>query len=85
MIVKSRSLALPPGALARLPRSIRGVGVIAPDVAAFETEIAALRGMCRSLVSAHSDGPGGSAGPTDASVVKLYYSELLQRMMDFGV
>src|SRR5271166_6243994 len=24
------------------------------------------------------------AGPADASIVKLYYSELLQRMMDFG-
>ena len=26
----------------------------------------------------------GSAGPADASIVKLYYSELLQRMMDFA-
>ena len=26
----------------------------------------------------------GQAGPADASVVKLYYSELLQRMTDFG-
>jgi alkylation response protein AidB-like acyl-CoA dehydrogenase len=24
-------------------------------------------------------------GPADASIVKLYYSELLQRTMDFGV
>ena len=26
----------------------------------------------------------GTAGPADASIVKLYYSELLQRMTDFG-
>ena len=26
----------------------------------------------------------GAAGPADASIVKLYYSELLQRMTDFG-
>jgi alkylation response protein AidB-like acyl-CoA dehydrogenase len=26
----------------------------------------------------------GAAGPADASIVKLYYSELLQRMTDFA-
>ena len=30
------------------------------------------------------DNEAGTAGPADASIVKLYYSELLQRMTDFG-
>jgi alkylation response protein AidB-like acyl-CoA dehydrogenase len=51
-------------------------------LAAFETEIEGLAALCRSLVERHE---AGSAGPAEASIVKLYYSELLQRMMDFGV
>lgn len=47
-------------------------------LAAFETELTGLRAMCRDLVSADSP------GPADASIVKLVYSELLQRMTDFG-
>ncbi|MQY18749.1 acyl-CoA dehydrogenase family protein [Nocardia macrotermitis] len=50
-------------------------------LAGFETEIAGLRLLCRDLVERHES---GSAGPADASIVKLYYSELLQRMTDFG-
>jgi alkylation response protein AidB-like acyl-CoA dehydrogenase len=50
-------------------------------LASLETEIAGLRALCRSLVERHE---AGTAGPADASIVKLYYSELLQRMMDFG-
>ncbi len=50
-------------------------------LAALETEIAGLRALCRGLVERHE---AGVAGPADASIVKLYYSELLQRMMDFG-
>ncbi len=50
-------------------------------LAVFETEISALRSMCLRLVKAHE---AGTAGPADASIVKLYYSELLQRMMGFG-
>jgi alkylation response protein AidB-like acyl-CoA dehydrogenase len=50
-------------------------------LAALETEISGLRGLCRSLVERHG---AGQVGPADASVVKLYYSELLQRTMDFG-
>src|SRR5947209_18298766 len=50
-------------------------------LAQFETEITGLRGLCRDLVQrSHA----GTAGPADASVVKLFYSELLQRMTDFG-
>ncbi|SHM66494.1 acyl-CoA dehydrogenase family protein [Cryptosporangium aurantiacum] len=49
---------------------------------AFETEIAALRALCRTHVERAGD---GTAGAADASVVKLVYSELLQRVMDFGV
>jgi len=30
------------------------------------------------------DNEAGTAGPADASIVKLYYSELLQRLTDFG-
>jgi alkylation response protein AidB-like acyl-CoA dehydrogenase len=47
----------------------------------FETEVTALRALCRDLVERHDR---GRAGPADASVVKLHYSELLQRMTDFG-
>ncbi|MGZ4726648.1 MAG: acyl-CoA dehydrogenase family protein [Acidimicrobiales bacterium] len=50
-------------------------------LAGFETEVAGLRALCRGLVERHD---AGTAGPADASIVKLYYSELLQRMMDFG-
>jgi len=47
-------------------------------LAQFEIEITGLRGLCRSMVS------GEANGPADASIVKLFYSELLQRMTDFG-
>jgi alkylation response protein AidB-like acyl-CoA dehydrogenase len=55
--------------------------VVADRLAQFEIEIAGLRGLCRELVQ-HSE--AGATGPADASIVKLYYSELLQRMTDFG-
>jgi alkylation response protein AidB-like acyl-CoA dehydrogenase len=55
--------------------------VVADRLAQFEIEIAGLRGLCRELVQ-HSE--AGAVGPADASVVKLFYSELLQRMTDFG-
>jgi alkylation response protein AidB-like acyl-CoA dehydrogenase len=54
---------------------------VADRLAAFETEISGLRALCRDLVERHQ---AGKAGPADASIVKLYYSELLQRMTDFG-
>ena len=50
-------------------------------LAQFETEVTGLRLLPRSLVERHG---AGRTRPADASVVKLYYSELLQRMMDFG-
>ncbi len=52
--------------------------IIADRLAQFETEITGLRGLCRRLVE------HGATGPADASIVKLYYSELLQRLTDFG-
>ncbi|MGK8506559.1 acyl-CoA dehydrogenase family protein [Nocardia asiatica] len=55
--------------------------VVADRLAALEIEIAGLRALCRDLVQRHD---AEVAGPADASVVKLYYSELLQRMTDFG-
>jgi alkylation response protein AidB-like acyl-CoA dehydrogenase len=55
--------------------------VVADRLARFETEITGLRGLCREFVE---KAEAGTAGPADASVVKLYYSELLQRMTDFG-
>jgi alkylation response protein AidB-like acyl-CoA dehydrogenase len=68
--------------------------LVADRLAGFETEITGLRALCRSLVERHeagtAGGSGGSppragtAGAADASIVKLYYSELLQRMTDFG-
>jgi alkylation response protein AidB-like acyl-CoA dehydrogenase len=55
--------------------------IVADRLAQFETEIAGLRGLCRKVVE---DNEAGTAGPADASIVKLYYSELLQRLTDFG-
>jgi alkylation response protein AidB-like acyl-CoA dehydrogenase len=50
-------------------------------LAVLETEITGLRSLCRELVERiESD----RAGPADASIAKLFYSELLQRMTDFG-
>jgi alkylation response protein AidB-like acyl-CoA dehydrogenase len=50
-------------------------------LAALETDIAGLRALCRDLVERHE---AGTVGPADASIVKLFYSELLQRMTDFA-
>jgi alkylation response protein AidB-like acyl-CoA dehydrogenase len=55
--------------------------VVADRLAQFEIEIEGLRGLCRKMVE---DNEAGTAGPADASIVKLYYSELLQRLADFG-
>ncbi|MFI5046216.1 MAG: acyl-CoA dehydrogenase family protein [Acidimicrobiia bacterium] len=50
-------------------------------LAAFDTEITGLRSLCRGVVERVES---GAAGPADASVVKLFYSELLQRLTGFG-
>lgn len=55
--------------------------VVADRLAQLEIEITGLRGLCRQLVD---NVDAGTAGPADASVVKLFYSELLQRLTDFG-
>jgi alkylation response protein AidB-like acyl-CoA dehydrogenase len=55
--------------------------VVADRLAQFEIELTGLRGLCRDLVERSET---GAAGPADASIVKLYYSELLQRMTDFA-
>jgi alkylation response protein AidB-like acyl-CoA dehydrogenase len=55
--------------------------VVADRLAGFEAEITGLRGLCRDFVEKSE---AGTAGPADASIVKLFYSELLQRMTDFG-
>ncbi|MGV9675971.1 acyl-CoA dehydrogenase family protein [Nocardia sp. NPDC003482] len=55
--------------------------VVADRLAELETEITGLRALARDLVERHA---AGTAGPADASIVKLYYSELLQRVTDFG-
>ncbi|KUH70115.1 acyl-CoA dehydrogenase [Mycolicibacterium novocastrense] len=55
--------------------------IVADRLAQFETEITGLRALCRKVVE---DNERGTAGPADASIVKLFYSELLQRMTDFG-
>lgn len=64
----------------------RAVGVLTEPVvldrlAGFETELTGLRALCRDLVERSEV---GTAGPADASIVKLYYSELLQRLTDFA-
>lgn len=71
--------------MCRVPRA--GCGrplddpVVQDRLASLETEIAGLRALCLTVVERHGS---GHAGPADASVVKLYYSELLQRMMRFA-
>ena len=55
--------------------------VVADRLAQFDIELTGLRGLCRDLVERSHD---GTARPADASIVKLYYSELLQRMTDFA-
>ena len=55
--------------------------LVADRLAQFETEIVGLRGLCRELVQ---NAEAGTAGVADASIVKLFYSELLQRITDFG-
>jgi len=56
-------------------------GLVQDRLAAFETEIAGFRSLCRTLVEDHD---AGRSGPADASIAKLFYSELLQRLTDFG-
>jgi alkylation response protein AidB-like acyl-CoA dehydrogenase len=51
-------------------------------VADFDTKVHILRLLCRKVV-ADLIAKGG-AGP-EASIIKLYYSELLQSLMRFGV
>ncbi|HZM30225.1 MAG TPA: acyl-CoA dehydrogenase family protein [Acidimicrobiales bacterium] len=55
--------------------------VVRDRLAAFETELTGVRALCRDLVE-RSD--AGRAGPADASIVKLAYSELLQRLTGFA-
>jgi alkylation response protein AidB-like acyl-CoA dehydrogenase len=55
--------------------------VVQDRLAGFETEVTGLRALCRRVVERVD---AGCAGPADASIVKLYYSELLQGMTDFG-
>ena len=45
------------------------------------TEVAGLQSLCRSYVD-HVE--AGTDGAADASIVKLYYSELLQRITELG-
>jgi alkylation response protein AidB-like acyl-CoA dehydrogenase len=58
--------------------------IVADRLAQFEIEITGLRGLCRRVVASAENPERGAAGPADASIVKLFYSELLQRMTDFG-
>jgi len=62
-------------------RGLLGDSRVADRLAGLETEIAGLRALCRDLVERSE---AGRAGPADASVVKLFYSELLQRLTGFG-
>ncbi|TCJ96528.1 acyl-CoA dehydrogenase family protein [Nocardia alba] len=53
--------------------------LVADRLAELEIELTGLRALCADIAGAE-DRPG----PADASIVKLFYSELLQRMTDFG-
>lgn len=55
--------------------------VVTDRLAALEAELTGLRSLCRNVVERVE---AGTAGPADASIAKLYYSELLQRMAGFA-
>ncbi len=50
-------------------------------LAGFHGEVQILRAMCRRLIDAMTGGRGTGA---EASMIKLYYSELLQRLMNYA-
>ncbi|GAA5060274.1 acyl-CoA dehydrogenase family protein [Nocardia callitridis] len=52
--------------------------VVSDRLATLEIELTGLRMLCADFVAAERP------GAADASIVKLYYSELLQRITDFG-
>ena len=56
--------------------------VIREELVTHQTEVAILRRLCRQVVEDLAR--GGGAGP-EASIIKIFYSELLQRLMAFGV
>jgi alkylation response protein AidB-like acyl-CoA dehydrogenase len=58
--------------------------IVADRLAQFEIEISGLRGLCRKVVESAENPESDTAAPADASIVKLCYSELLQRLTDFG-
>jgi alkylation response protein AidB-like acyl-CoA dehydrogenase len=62
-------------------RGLLGDSRVADRLAGLETEVAGLRALCRDLVERNE---AGQVGPADASIVKLFYSELLQRLTGFG-
>jgi len=55
--------------------------VVRDRLAQLEIELTGLRGLCRKVVEGHD---AGDIGPADPSIVKLFYSELLQRITDFA-
>ena len=56
--------------------------VVREQLVTLQTEVDVLRRLCRQMI-ADIERRGGT-GP-EASIVKVFYSELLQRLMDFGV
>ncbi|MFC9981072.1 acyl-CoA dehydrogenase family protein [Gordonia sp. NPDC127522] len=56
--------------------------VVLNGLASLETDISGVRALAVQLVHKHED---RTIQPADASVVKLSYSEILQRFTDFGV
>lgn len=54
---------------------------VADQLAQFDIEIEGLRALCRNVVVGHDE---GAVGPADPSIVKLFYSELLQRLTNFA-
>jgi alkylation response protein AidB-like acyl-CoA dehydrogenase len=61
--------------------NLLGDAAVTDRLAGFDTELTALRALCRRMVERVE---AGAAGPAEASIAKLAYSELLQRMTDFG-
>jgi alkylation response protein AidB-like acyl-CoA dehydrogenase len=55
--------------------------VVQDRLGALEIEVTGLRSLCRNLIDRVE---AGTAGPAEPSIVKLYYSELLQRLTSFG-
>ena len=81
MIELSERLALGFRWLVELARHSGPDDLVRDHLAGFASEVQALRLMTRRVLDEHSHG----TSPAGPSITKLYYSELLQRLTEYGV